>query len=115
MMETELLTAEEMCIRLKTKFDTFRRTWRRWKHERVGMGYTLRSMRFYWQEGPVKAEDYNGSIEVPNKERPSMGGGRVSGRRQNRPESRVQDKARSDVLGGRATDLAAEARRFGLA
>lgn len=86
MMETELLTADEMCERLKTNFDTFRRTWKRWKHERVGMGNTLRSMRFYWQSGPVRAEANDGSLEVPDKERSALDSGRVPGRGTNRKE-----------------------------
>ena len=115
MMETELLTAEEMCIRLKTKFDTFRRTWRRWKHERVGQGNTLRSMRFYWQDGPVKAEDCNGSMEIPHKKRHQVDCGRLQRRRADRPAVRIQEQGGGGRLGRSEIDLAAEARRFGLA
>lgn len=115
MMETELLTAEEMCIRLQTKFDTFRRTWRRWKHERVGMGYTLRSMRFYWRDGPVKAEDdYNGSMEISHQKRHPVDRGRLQRRRADRPAVRLQEQGGGCGLGGGEIDLAAEARRFGL-
>lgn len=115
MMETELLTADEMCERLKTNFDTFRRTWKRWKHERVGMGNTLRSMRFYWQSGPVRAEANDGGIEVPDKERPALDSGRVPGRGTNRKEGRIPKSSRSPGLGRRTEELADAARRFGLA
>ena len=114
-METELLTADEMCIRLKTTFDTFRRTWRRWKHERVGQGNTLRSMRFYWQDGPVKAEDCNGSMEISHKKRRQMDGGRIQRRREGGQERRLHKQAGSGSMGDAGIDLAAEARRFGLA
>lgn len=39
-METLLIDAEEMCKRLGVNKETFRRSWRRWKHERVGAGTT---------------------------------------------------------------------------
>ena len=55
-METLLIDAEEMCRRLGVNKETFRRSWRRWKHERVGAGYDLRSMRFYWCDGPIRTE-----------------------------------------------------------
>ena len=114
MMETELLTAEEMCIRLKTTFDTFRRTWRRWKHERVGQGNTLRSMRFYWQDGPIKA-DCNGSMEIPHQKRRQVDRGRLQRRCADRPAVRLQEQGGGGSMGRGEVDLTAEARRFGLA
>lgn len=115
MMDTELLTADEMCERLKTNFDTFRRTWRRWKHVRVGEGNTLRSMRFYWQSGPIRAEAINGGSEVPDKERPAVDRGRVPGWDTHRKEGRLPKSPRSAGVGRRTEELAAAARRFGLA
>ncbi len=115
MMDTELLTADEMCERLKTNFDTFRRTWKRWKHERVGVGNTLRSMRFYWQSGPVRAEANDGGIEVSDKERTALDCRRVSGRNTHLKEGGVSDKARRTGVGRGAENLSDAARRFGLA
>ena len=101
-METLLIDAEEMCKRLGVNKETFRRSWRRWKHERVGAGYDLRSMRFYWCDGPIKAEGYNGC-------------GRLAGRHTNRQKSRLHKQAGGNGMGGNNIDLSAEARRFGLA
>ena len=114
-METLLIDAEEMCKRLGVNKETFRRSWRRWKHERVGAGYDLRSMRFYWCDGPIKAEGYNGCIEVQDKKRNQVGGGRLAGRHTNRQKSRPHKQAGGNGMGGNNIDLSAEARRFGLA
>lgn len=115
MMDTELLTADEMCERLKTNFGTFRRTWRRWKHERVGEGNTLRSMRFYWRGGPVRAEAINGGSEVSDKERPALDRGRLPGRDTHRKEGRLPKSPRSAGMGRRTEELEAAARRYGFA
>ena len=109
-METLLIDAEEMCRRLGVNKETFRRSWRRWKHERVGAGYDLRSMRFYWCDGPIKAEGYNGRIEVQDKKRNQVGGGRLAGRRAHRQESRLHKQAGGNGMGGNDIDLSAEAR-----
>ena len=114
-METLLIDAEEMCKRLGVNKETFRRSWRRWKHERVGAGYDLRSMRFYWCDGPIKAEGYNGCIEVQEKKRNQVVGGRLAGRHTNRQKSRLHKQAGGNGMGGNNIDLSAEARRFGLA
>ena len=114
-METELITAHEMCNRLNISMDTFRKTWRRWKHECVGRGYDLRSVRFYWEDGPVRAELDGGNIQISDKKRQPLDGGRLSGRRKDSKEGRIQKPARSSGLGGNAAVLAAAARRFGLA
>ena len=114
-METLLIDAEEMCRRLGVNKETFRRSWRRWKHERVGAGDDLRSMRFYWCVGPIKTEGYNGRIEVQDKKRNQVGGGRLAGRCAHRQESRLHKQAGGNGMGGNDIDLSAEARRFGLA
>ena len=114
-METLLIDAEEMCRRLGVNKETFRHSWRRWKHERVGAGYDLRSMRFYWCDGPIKTEGYNGRIEVQDKKRNQVGGGRLAGRCAHRQESRLHKQAGGNGMGGNDIALSAEARRFGLA
>ena len=73
-METLLIDAEENANGLESTRKLQARSWRRWKHERVGAGYDLRSMRFYSCDGPIKAEGYNGCIEVQDKKRNQVGG-----------------------------------------
>lgn len=114
-METLLIDAEEMCKRLGVNKETFRRSWRRWKHERVGAGYDLRSMRFYWCDGPIKAEGYNGCIEVQDKKRNQVGGGRFGRTAYESAEKQASQASGRQRHGGNNIDLSAEARRFGLA
>ncbi|MFR1534200.1 MAG: hypothetical protein ACLSTO_11570 [Bilophila wadsworthia] len=109
-METLLIDAEEMCKRLGVNKETFRRSWRRWKHERVGAGYDLRSMRFYWCDGR-QAEATMAVSKYGQKA--ESGGRRTFGR------TAYDQKAASLEAGGNGMgnniDLSAEARRFGLA
>lgn len=44
----EMLTAKEMCERLKVGRETFRKIWRTFPHRFVGQGQDLRSARFLW-------------------------------------------------------------------
>lgn len=56
-----------------------------------------------------------GCIEVQDKKRNQVGGGRLSGRRANRQESRLHKQAGGNGMGRNDIDLSAEVRRFGLA
>lgn len=114
MMETDLLTAHEMCERLKVSFETFRKTWRRWKFVNVGRGADLRSARFYWQNGPVRAEESDGNIKIPDQERGQMGRGYLPGRGESRTKGRIHKPQGGRSLGRGEADLATEARRLGL-
>lgn len=111
----ELLTANEMCDRLKISFDTFRKTWKRWKHERIGTGHTLKSMRFYWNGGPIMAETDNGDCKISDKKRNTLAGGNIRQRGTCKKPGRVHESQGSTGLGGRAADIEAAAKRFGFA
>ncbi len=110
----EILTPKEMCARLRISEDTFRKKWRSWKHEKIGQGSTLRSYRFYWQDGPIRAEGYeDGNLEVSYSKRRQMDRRSVSGWRAHRPQIRLHDQTGSESLGDGDVDLRAEAHRLG--
>ena len=113
-METILLKAEEMRKRLGVSKDTFRQIWRRWKYERVGAGHDLRSMRFYWQDGPLANENYeNGSEEISNQKRNPVRSRGVSRRYSDKLPSRIHVEACRSGVGKDREELDDAARRFG--
>lgn len=66
-MDIELISAKTMCDQMHIDMETFRKTWKRWKHERVDNGHTLKSMRFYWSKGPVPEEADNGNHKISDE------------------------------------------------
>ena len=114
-MDIELISAKTMCERMNINMETFRKTWKRWKHERVGDGHTLKSMRFYWSEGPKPEEADNGNLKISDEKGCPLAGGHLSGRRKDSKKGRIPDTQRSVIMGRRATEIDAAARRFGFA
>ncbi len=114
-MEPEFITAHEMCNRLNVSMDTFRKTWRRWKHECVGRGHDLRSVRFYWEDGPVRAELEGGNIQISDKKRQPLAGRNIQRRRENGKQGRIHNTPGGAVMGRRTKEIEAAAKRFGFA
>ncbi len=116
MIEPELITAHEMCKRLKISFESFRKTkWRRWKHEIVGRSDDIRSARFYWCAGPVKVEEEVGSIKISDQKRDTLAGRNIQRRRENGKQGRIHNTPGGAVMGRRTKEIEAAAKRFGFA
>ena len=114
-MDIKLISAKTMCERMNINMETFRKTWKRWKYERVGDGHTLKSMRFYWQSGPILAETENADCKVSDKKRDTLASGNIRQRRAGKKQSRIHESPGSTGMGRRTADIEAAAKRFGFA
>lgn len=110
----EMLTASEMCERLKVGRETFRKAWRSFPHRFVGQGTDLRSARFLW-DVQAMMEACCGNQEIQDGKGAAVSRGGVRRRGKGGKSRRVQDEAGSSPVGIDRKELAVQAARFGLA